>query len=123
MTIQKFFEPDKWKVGIAIVIWLIFINTVIFQPYLSGSSGDINYLIIIPVGFVAEIILSIGGVILYPSSCAVISIYRAKKNANPIEDKILTIIGVIIFLVIAYLWIELMLISSAPPPPLKDFSP
>jgi hypothetical protein len=123
MTAQEFFKPDKWKIGIAILIWLFFINTVIFQPYLSASSSEINYLIIIPLGFVAEIILSIGGVILYPFSCSIISIYRAIKTGNPIENKILTATGIVLFLIIAALWVELMLVFSAPPLPIENFSP
>ena len=125
MNSRIFFKPDKWKVGIAIVIWLFFINTAIFAPYLfSGSTGDINYLLLIPVGLIAEAILSIGGIIMYPFSCAIMTLYRAKKNGKPVEDKILTSIGIVIFLVVAVLWLELMSISYAPTPlPLENFSP
>jgi hypothetical protein len=123
MTAQDFLKPDRWKIGISIVIWLFFINTFIFQPYFSGSSGVINYLIIIPVGLLFEAVISIGGVIFYPFGCAVVTLYRAKKTGKPIEDEILSSVGIIIFLVVAYLWIRLMLLSFAPPLPLKDFSP
>ncbi len=84
---------------------------------------EVNYFLLIPLGLVAEAFLSIWGIILYPFGCAIMTIYRATKTGKPIEDKIFTAIGIIIFLIIAFLWVEMMLISSAPPLPLKDFSP
>ena len=116
MTMRDFFEFDRWKIGIAVSIWLFLINLVYWAPYIQCDM-DIDYLYFIPFIILYEVYLAIWSIILYPFGCSVMEIYRARKAGRPIEHKILTALGILLFLVVAYLLVLVIMISYSNQPP------
>ena len=120
MTMRDFFEFDRWKFGIGVIIWLLLITPLYWAPYIKYDLGStIDYLYFIPYVILYEMYLAAWGIILYPFGCSVMEIYRARKAGRPIENKILTALGILLFLGIAYIMILGILISySNQPPPM-----
>ncbi len=122
MTIWDFFRPDRWKIGIAVAIWLFLANLIYWAPYIKYDLGsNIDYLYFIPFIILYEVYLAIWSIILYPFGCSVMEIYRARKAGRPIENKILTALGILLFLAVAYILVLVILISySNQPPPIPS---
>ncbi len=116
MTLWDFFKPDRWKIGIAVIIWLFLINLVYWAPYIQYDM-DVDYLYFIPYTILREVYMAAWGIILYPFGCSVMEIYRARKAGRPIEHKILTVLGILLFLAVAYLLVLVIMISYSNQPP------
>ena len=111
MTMGDFFRPDRWKVAIPLAIWLFLMNLIYWAPYIKYDMGIDDSLYFIPFILFYEVYLAVWAIILYPFGCSVMEIYRARKAGRPIEHKILTTLGILLFLAVAYLLILVIRIS------------
>jgi hypothetical protein len=107
MSVKEFLKLERRKVGLAIIISLIFFNGQFLIEYLNSVLGGARVVFI--GGWKAIVLQELFYVLLcipiYPFACSIISIYDSRKDLTKLENKLLVVIGLMLFNPFVIPWI------------------
>jgi len=94
MSLWIFFQPTKEKVGVALITSFLYTAARTFLPVIfSGNRNNIG--LFTPLTWIFNVLFL--GILVYPFACSLVTLYNNRGNLSEMDNKILVIIGLLVF--------------------------